>query len=1136
MPNAFDLGKYAANFNPISGNPFVSIQDVMASFGDVFSEVITLLPELIQMLEKLTVEDLIKILEIGLEAFLNLLFPPDGSVSPLITALVDVLTSAATSGALWTQLVDFAIQVGPQVFTGMESFITGGGGTELFTALITLLATVLTTSPGLLSGFSSATPVLSQLIAAAGGTGSTLAAFGGLFTAAASIAITSVTGLASGVLTWLSSGGSLPVATTLASGQLTGLASGVASWLTSAGALPGSVSLTAGQLTGLASGIYTWLASGGALPGSTTLGAGGLTGLASGVLSWLTTAGSLPSTATATVAQVIGLAGLFTGIDTSGATSLLTQLASLLSLPITRLTGLGTGILSWLGSGGALPGATTLGATGLTGLASGVPAWITGGGALPGPTTLGAGQLSGTASGIPTWLTGGGALPSSTTLGGGQLTGLATGILTWLTGGGALPGATSLGVSQLSGLASGILTWLTSGGALPGATSLGLSQLSGLASGVATWLGSGGNLPTATTVAGQLVTDIQTSLAAATTAATGAGAPDLATVVTRAQQGIDQQIAAFTGLFTAGQTAAQLGAAANTAFAQWTNALKGTSVTSATAPDVTSALSQQATQAAAQAALTASINAQLPRFYGASGTGGLAPSQQNLTGLTSLPAGWTDVACALCSKASQYNTVATTDSQTVSIIWTASDYLPKYLILRANSTFTNLVYAKVQSNDPFSNAAKCEIGYLVGGVKTVIGAAFTLPGDGTQQANQAYTFQAAVNDFTLTGPGGLSVTRTSATPSQGASFRYGGFGNDGVIKSSVTRTTAGNFTVPAGFTTGDKFNVGLFGGYGGGGGGGSGANFGGAGGYGGIGGWGNAAAYGWVYGTDFPITTTTFAFTPGGGGGGGAGGGAGGPGGGGGPGGTSSLAVTGLSGSPKTASGGTGGAGGQAGFPSGGGNGANGANGSPGATQYAAINNGYWYANPTNGYGGPGQPGAAAPFTAQSFPGGNGGNGDDGSATIDFISTHTNVGTVGTWVFYDSGPSQGPAVATVATGESTASASYVNLATTTDQVTVVVGPSKLVWVSFSAEIDQNTAGAYAVVSPALSGANTVAAADVNGLWSSFIPASGFGDINVSMSYLMALPNSGATTFKLKYKQISGGTATFYNRRLSVMPL
>jgi hypothetical protein len=112
--------------------------------------------------------------------------------------------------------------------------------------------------------------LLSKLITAAGGTGSTLDEFGELFTGLASVAVGDITGLATGVESWLVDGGSLPSSTSLGLDQLTGLAVGFEEWLASGGPLPDATSIGVTQLSGLASGVESWLADGGLLPAGTT--------------------------------------------------------------------------------------------------------------------------------------------------------------------------------------------------------------------------------------------------------------------------------------------------------------------------------------------------------------------------------------------------------------------------------------------------------------------------------------------------------------------------------------------------------------------------------------------------------------------------------------------------------------------------------------------------------------------------------------------------------------------------------------------------------------------------------------------------------------------------------------------------
>ena len=123
--------------------------------------------------------------------------------------------------------------------------------------------------------------------------------------------------------------------------------------------------------------------------------------------------------------------------------------------------------------------------------------------------------------------------------------------------------------------------------------------------------------------------------------------------------------------------------------------------------------------------------------------------------------------------------------------------------------------------------------------------------------------------------------------------------------------------------------------------------------------------------------------------------------------------------------------------------------------------------------------------------------------------------------------------AVVATSESTASTTYTDLTTTTDQVTVTVGQSGVVIVLLQAQLTTTGGTHYAYVGVALSGANTQAASNALGL--QYIPwTAGFlhqaGDA-------FALPGlaPGATTFKMKYA-VGNYTGTFANRRITVLAL
>jgi hypothetical protein len=124
----------------------------------------------------------------------------------------------------------------------------------------------------------------------------------------------------------------------------------------------------------------------------------------------------------------------------------------------------------------------------------------------------------------------------------------------------------------------------------------------------------------------------------------------------------------------------------------------------------------------------------------------------------------------------------------------------------------------------------------------------------------------------------------------------------------------------------------------------------------------------------------------------------------------------------------------------------------------------------------------------------------------------------------------------VATGETCTSTTWSDLATTTDQVTVNIGPSGMCLVSLSALVFPATSGQWGMMGVALSGANTLAPQDSpnnyaigsmylgSGMWSMF-----------GNTFLLQGLNQGATVFKAKY-EVSGGSCAFYDRAITVLPL
>lgn len=120
----------------------------------------------------------------------------------------------------------------------------------------------------------------------------------------------------------------------------------------------------------------------------------------------------------------------------------------------------------------------------------------------------------------------------------------------------------------------------------------------------------------------------------------------------------------------------------------------------------------------------------------------------------------------------------------------------------------------------------------------------------------------------------------------------------------------------------------------------------------------------------------------------------------------------------------------------------------------------------------------------------------------------------------------GQDAAHVATGQSTSSTSFADLATTTDQVTVNIGSKGVALVSIASTM---FGAPNLCVGFAISGATTVAASeDMSVLINNVTSRQG-------ATYLVTGLTPGSNTFKMKYK-VSSGTGTFVDRRISVVPL
>lgn len=123
--------------------------------------------------------------------------------------------------------------------------------------------------------------------------------------------------------------------------------------------------------------------------------------------------------------------------------------------------------------------------------------------------------------------------------------------------------------------------------------------------------------------------------------------------------------------------------------------------------------------------------------------------------------------------------------------------------------------------------------------------------------------------------------------------------------------------------------------------------------------------------------------------------------------------------------------------------------------------------------------------------------------------------------------------ASVATAETISSATYTDLATTTDQVTVTVGSSGVVAVFIASQSDYvaGTSG-YPVTGFAVSGANTQAAADY---WATGNYISGVTPLFQRAAFILTGLAAGSTTFKMKYRRTGDANYNMSNRRIAVIP-
>lgn len=152
------------------------------------------------------------------------------------------------------------------------------------------------------------------------------------------------------------------------------------------------------------------------------------------------------------------------------------------------------------------------------------------------------------------------------------------------------------------------------------------------------------------------------------------------------------------------------------------------------------------------------------------------------------------------------------------------------------------------------------------------------------------------------------------------------------------------------------------------------------------------------------------------------------------------------------------------------------------------------------------------------------------------VNARVPIGTNGARLTADSGSSSGlswllPATNTVATSETTTSASYTDLATSGPAVTVTIGASGTAMVIITAKITAPGSTAITAMSFAVSGASTVSASDAKAL---LIDRSSENIRSSTVMFLTGL-TAGSNTFTAKYRSTLGNTGTFADRDITVIP-
>lgn len=121
--------------------------------------------------------------------------------------------------------------------------------------------------------------------------------------------------------------------------------------------------------------------------------------------------------------------------------------------------------------------------------------------------------------------------------------------------------------------------------------------------------------------------------------------------------------------------------------------------------------------------------------------------------------------------------------------------------------------------------------------------------------------------------------------------------------------------------------------------------------------------------------------------------------------------------------------------------------------------------------------------------------------------------------------------ATVATSETTTSASFTDLTTPGPAVTVSIGINGMALVILTGSLAGSATTCYPTMGFVVSGANTIAATEADSLY-----IEGTSEANISFTKLITGLTAGSTTFTTKYERQITGTGSFRFRKIQVIPL